>query len=112
MSGFFGNAKISTNMFEWFFSFKHGIDKLCFFVNFATNLQSKFKFFVTIPQISQDIFGIISFSKRGYNENVGTMWVHFDALKKKNLLRSVSKQVAGGDSRSRTDDPLLAKQVL
>ena len=51
-------------------------DKLRFLLNFAVNLQSKFKFFVTIPQISQDIFGIISLSakwvhsKCGYN--VGT----------------------------------------
>ena len=41
-----------------------------------------------------------------------TMWVHFDPPKKKNPLRSDSEWVAGGDSRSRTDDPLLAKQVL
>ena len=40
------------------------------------------------------------------------MWVHFDPPKKKNPLRSDSEWVAGGDSRSRTDDPLLAKQVL
>ena len=51
-------------------------DKLRFLLNFAVNLQSKFKFFVTIPQISQDISGIISLSakwvhsKCGYN--VGT----------------------------------------
>ena len=32
--------------------------------------------------------------------------------KKKNPLRSDSEWVRGGDSRSRTDDPLLAKQVL
>ena len=32
--------------------------------------------------------------------------------KKKNPLRSDSEWVGGGDSRSRTDDPLLAKQVL
>ncbi len=51
-------------------------DKLRFLLNFAVNLQSKFKFFVTIPQISQDISGIISLSAKwvhpecGYN--VGT----------------------------------------
>ena len=51
-------------------------DKLRFLLNFAVNLQSKFKFFVPIPQISQDISGIISLSakwvhsKCGYN--VGT----------------------------------------
>ena len=45
---------------------------------------------------------------------VGTskMWVHFTPPKKKNPLRSVSEWVAGGDSRSRTDDFLLAKQAL
>ena len=42
----------------------------------------------------------------------GIMWVHFTPPKKKNPLRSVSEWVAGGDSRSRTDDPLLAKQML
>ena len=52
-------------------------------------------------------------SKCGYNVcGGGTMWVHFDPNKKKNPLRSDSEWVAGGDSRSRTDDPLLAKQVL
>ena len=56
--------------------------------------------------------GSFHFPSVGTTKNVGTMWVHFDPLKKKNLLRSVSKQVACGDSRSRTDDPLLAKQVL
>ena len=40
------------------------------------------------------------------------MWVHFDPPKKKNPLRSDSEWVRGGDSRSRTDDPLLAKQML
>ena len=33
-------------------------------------------------------------------------------LKRKNPLRGFSEWVTGGDSRSRTDDPLLAKQVL
>ena len=42
----------------------------------------------------------------------GTMWVHFTPPKKKNPLRNVSEWVGSGDSRSRTDDPLLAKQML
>ena len=55
---------------------------MCIFVNFATALQSKFKFFVTIPQISQDISGIISLSAKWYIQNVGTMWVHFNPIKR------------------------------
>ncbi len=93
-------------------SLRQRYDKLRFLLNFAVNLQSKFKFFVTIPQISQDISGIISIYECGYVPDVGTMWVHFDHLKTKNPLRSDSEWVRGGDSRSRTDDPLLAKQVL
>ena len=45
-------------------------------------------------------------------QNVGTMWVHLGTRKKKNPLRSDSEWVRGGDSRSRTDDFLLAKQAL
>ena len=44
---------------------------MCFFVKFATNLQSKFKFFVTIPQISQDISGIISLSAKWAHPKCG-----------------------------------------
>ena len=57
-------------------SLRQRYDKLRFLLNFAVNLQSKFKFFVTIPQISQDISGIISFYGCGYASrcgyNVGT----------------------------------------
>ena len=56
--------------------------------------------------------GSFLFQRSGDIQNVGTMWVHFDPHKKKNPLRSDSEWVACGDSRSRTDDPLLAKQVL
>ena len=56
--------------------------------------------------------GSFLFQRSGYIQNAGTMWVHFDPSKKKNPLRNVSEWVGSGDSRSRTDDPLLAKQVL
>ena len=52
------------------------------------------------------------FQRSGYIQNMGKMWVHFDPPKKKNPLRNVSEWVGSGDSRSRTDDPLLAKQML
>ena len=38
--------------------------------------------------------------------------VCFNPHKKNNPLRNISEWVGSGDSRSRTDDPLLAKQVL
>ena len=56
--------------------------------------------------------GLFLFQRSGYIQNVGTMWVHFDPHIKKNPPRSASEWVGSGDSRSRTDDFLLAKQAL